>query len=145
MEYISHDNSWFRVGVPLPPQGKSAWYAGFVILCGRALNTLRPRRPAPACEPVRPRKPRPFAAEDRRPAIVRAGEALPGCKGCSGGRRIPCANAPPLMRPAALSHMGAGNAAHHVRSISQENDFENSGTMTSRRFSHSRSGRFRSI
>ena len=32
-------------------------------------------------------------------------------KTCSGGQRIPCANAPPLMRPAALSHIGSENTA----------------------------------
>ena len=47
MEYISHDNSWFRVGVPLPPQGESVWYAGFVNLVEKGVKHPAPPAACP--------------------------------------------------------------------------------------------------
>ena len=71
----------------------------------KGVTTVRPRQPAPAWESMRPRRLRP---------LVCGGPAACDCSrrggpGGTGDRPVPCANTPPLMRPAALPHVGRGS------------------------------------
>ena len=78
---------------------------------------------------MRPGSPAPFAVEDRRPAIVRAGEVPPGCQ------RLYRRPADPVRERAVLDATrcalayGSGKGLPYVRSIPQENGYVNSGTI----------------